>query len=66
LIILGWTPVADVNGILVILIIVMILMVICSGVIFRRFCWAKQEETEAEKDDPVTENDVENKYYEII
>ena len=59
------------TGIFVIGIIVMILMVICSGVICWRFCWAKQEETEGDKD-VVTENvenvaeNVENKYYEII
>ena len=60
------------TGIFVIGIIVMILMVICSGVIFWRFCWAKQQETAGDKDGTVTENveniaeDVENKYYEII
>ena len=60
------------TGIFVIGIIVMILMVICSGVICWRFCWAKQEETQGYKDGSVTENvenvpeNVENKYYEII
>ena len=62
----GWTPVADVTGIFVIAVIVLVLLVICSSVIIWRSCRTRQDKTENVDDGEKKENEVEDNYYEII
>ena len=62
----GWTPVADVTGIFVIAVIVLVLLVICSSAIIWRSCRTRQDKSEDVEDEVEKANEVEEKYYEIL